>query len=378
MSTIIKDIEAIDLLLDTKYDKQLKEIYTKIINSIRISEQEALTVYKESSLNTLGILANLIRVRKHGKNTYFNRNIHVEPTNICTYKCKFCSYARTKGDIDAWEYSIDEILSQIALYANQITEIHIVGGVHPERDLDFYVNLLSKVREKYPDIHIKAFTAVELDYMAKKSGLSVAEAILKLKNVGLDSIPGGGAEIFNDEIRKVICGSKSNAGKWLEIHEAAHKNGVMSNATMLYGHIETIADRINHLSILRNLQDRTNGFNAFIPLKYKNSNNELSHIDEVTIIEDLKLFAISRIFLDNISHLKAYWPMLGKENALLALDFGADDFDGTILDTTKIYSMAGSKEERPSLLVDEMVTLLKSANKIPVERDSLYNKIREM
>lgn len=355
----------------------LNGISDKVLAGDRISPEESLFLYNEAELSFLGMLANHVREAKNGRKTFFNRNIHVEPTNICIYQCKFCSYSRKQGDEGSWDYSIDEILAMVERYpVGSITEVHIVGGVHPDRDLEYYKMMVSSIKKARPELHVKGFTAIELDFMVRKAGLDVHEGLRQLKDAGLQSIPGGGAEIFDDEIRRQICGDKSKAEMWLTIHEAAHDVGLPSNATMLYGHVETIQHRVDHLTKLRDLQDRTGGFNAFIPLKYKHKNNLLSHIPEITAIEDLKCYALCRIFLDNFPHVKAYWPMIGKDMALLSLAYGADDMDGTIDDTTKIYSMAGAADTSPAMSTDEMVRLIKGAGFEPVERDSVYQTVR--
>ena len=363
------------ILKHLRIDSEIRNISEKIIEGERVTASEALFQYEKAELNLLGMLAHKVRSRINGKNTYFNRNFHLEPTNICIHNCRFCSYSRKMGEKDIWEYSLEEMLKIVSRYKNSnVTEVHIVGGVHPNRDLEYYGKLIQEIKKLLPDIHVKAFTAVELDHMIKKAHLSVTDGLKKLKQYGLDSIPGGGAEIFNPEIRRKICHEKSDSNTWLAIHEAAHREGIQSNATMLYGHIENYSHRVDHLSQLRNLQDKTNGFNAFIPLKYKNK-NKLSNIEESTIIEDLKNFAVCRIFLDNIPHLKAYWPMTGKEIAQLSLEYGVDDLDGTIDDTTKIYSMAGSMEVKPGMTASDMKKLITGAGFKPVERDSVYNII---
>jgi len=360
-----------------KLDAKLLDIASKVTEGKRISTDDCLTLFEKGELGFVGMLANHIREQRHGKKTFFNRNIHIEPTNICIYQCKFCAYFRKEGEEGSWNYSIDEILKKIETYpVGSITEVHIVGGVHPDKDLHYYGEMIAAIHKTRPELHIKGFTAIELDFMIRKSNVTVEDGLKKLKEYGLESIPGGGAEIFNDDIRKQICGDKSKATMWLNVHETAHKVGLPSNATILYGHIETFADRVDHLNKLRDLQDRTNGFNAFIPLKYKHKNNLLSHIAELTSIEDLRNYAISRIFLDNFAHIKAYWPMIGKELALTSLSFGVDDMDGTIDDTTKIYSMAGSTEETPGMTSSQMVELIKHNGFEPVERDSVYNIVR--
>ena len=357
-------------------DSNLKKIAEKVIENIRISDDDALQLFEKGELGFLGILANYVREQKHGDRTYFNKNFHIEPTNICIYNCKFCSYVRKIGQKGAWEYTIDEVLKTVESYKNTgVTEVHIVGGVHPKRDLHYYGEMMSEIKKIMPNIHIKAFTAVELEYMIKKAKLSVEEGLRKLKEYGLDSIPGGGAEIFHPDVRKEICDEKASASMWLNIHETAHKVGLPSNATILYGHTEKYKHRVHHMSKLRELQDKTAGFNTFIPLKYRKENNNLSHIGEVTSIEDLKNYAVSRIYLDNFPHIKAYWPSIGKEIAQLSLSFGVDDIDGTIDDSTKIYSMAGAEDQNPKMTTQDMVKLIKDAKRTPIERDTLYNNV---
>lgn len=364
------------LLNSTNIDTDLKKIAEKIVNNIRINDEEAILLYEKAELGFLGMLANFIREKKHGDKTYFNKNFHIEPTNICIYNCKFCSYYRKIGQEGAWEFSIDEILKIVESYKNTgVTEVHIVGGVHPKRDLYYYGEMMQKIKKIIPDIHIKAFTAVELEYMIKKAKLSLEEGLKKLKEYGLDSIPGGGAEIFHPDIRKQICDEKASTDMWLTIHETAHKVGIPSNATILYGHIEEYSHRVHHMSKLRDLQDKTAGFNTYIPLKYRKENNSLSHIGEVTSIEDLKNYAVSRIYLDNFPHIKAYWPSIGKEIAQLSLSFGVDDIDGTIDDSTKIYSMAGAEDQNPKMTTQDLVNLVKDVKRTPIERDTLYNVI---
>jgi len=349
----------------------------KVLSGQRLDQNDALFLYQEAELGLLGILANHIREKLNKDYTYFNRNFHFEPTNICIYNCKFCSYKRKINEPDSWEYTYEDLLDRLKHYDGKaLTEIHIVGGVHPKRDLHYYGKMLQMVKQHRPDIHIKAFTAIELDFMIRKARMSIKEGLLALKEYGLDSIPGGGAEIFSEEIRKQVCDDKSSSEFWLNIHRTAHELGIPSNATILYGHIESYADRVDHMNRLRELQDETNGFNVYIPLKFKKENNLLSEIGEVSTIEDLRNFAISRIFLDNFPHIKAYWPMIGKDITQLSLSFGVDDIDGTIDDSTKIYSMAGSEDQTPKLSTDELVTLIKEARRIPVERDTLYNDIK--
>ncbi len=365
----------LDLLNQTE-NSELKLIAGKVVSGTRISVEDGAILFKEADLSLLGLLASIVR-RKHNDNfAYFNRNFHIEPTNKCIYNCRFCSYHKPEGDPDSWEYSHDDMLEMVRRFDNkEVTEVHIVGGVHPSYDLHYWGSLIKKIKEHRPALHVKAFSAIELDYMINKAGFSIEEGLKLLKGYGLDSIPGGGAEIFDEELRKLICDEKASSNLWLTIHETAHRVGLSSNATMLYGHLETYNQRIDHLNRLRILQDKTKGFNAFIPLKYKKANNSMSYLGEVNLIEDLRNYAVSRIFLDNFDHIKAYWPMIGKEGAQLSLAFGADDMDGTIDDTTRIYSMAGSKEEKPVMSTDEICKIIREAGFVPVERDSVYKPI---
>lgn len=357
----------------------LEPVISKVQNAIRISPDEALLLYKEAPLGLLASLANGVRERLHGHKTFFNRNFHIEPTNKCVFDCKFCAYSRNfQQHEDAWELSRDQMLDIVRKYENEpVTEVHIVGGVHPKMNLMYFAELVRDIHEMRPDIHIKGFTAVELEYMFRKAKVSVEEGMRIMKEHGLQSIPGGGAEIFDSEIRNQICKDKGTAEEWLEIHETAHDIGMHSNCTMLYGHIENYAHRVDHMNRLRDLQDRTKGFNCFIPLKFRNGDNEMSYVPEVSLIEDLRCYAMARIFMDNIPHLKAYWPMIGRNNAQLLLSFGVDDLDGTIDDTTKIYSMAGAEEKNPALTTKDLVNMIRDVNRIPVERDSLYNELKD-
>lgn len=360
---------------------QLSDLHERITNKIiqqqRLTVEEGIELFN-FDLGILGIIASFQNNKKNQDKVFFNKNFHIEPTNICIYDCTFCSYHRKINQEGSWEYSMDDILKKAKSYKNTgVTEVHIVGGVHPNRDLNYYGEMIQRIKEILPDIHVKAFTAVELDFMIKKAHMSLEEGLLKLKEYGLNSIPGGGAEIFEPEIRKQVCHEKSTAEQWLNLHKTAHKVGLPSNATMLYGHLENNRHRIEHLDKLRELQDQTKGFNTFIPLKFKKANNSLSYIGEVSTLEDLKIFAISRIYLDNFDHIKAYWPMLGKDVSQIALSFGVDDIDGTIDDSTKIYSMAGAKDQKPTMTTNDLVELIKTAGKKPIERDTVYNTVKE-
>lgn len=358
---------------------EMRNIADKVLNNERISFDEGVLLYEKGELGFVGALANYIRNSKHGDKTYFNRNFHIEPTNICVFDCKFCSYSKLlKHKHEAWEMSMEQMLDIVRSYKDQpVTEVHIVGGVHPKMGLMFFGDLIKAVKEIRPDIHVKAFTAVELEYMARKAKMSYKEALQYLKDCGQNSLPGGGAEIFHPEIRTQICEDKCTGDEWLEIHRAAHELDMPSNATILYGHIEKFWHRVDHMEQLRKLQDETGGFNTFIPLKFRNKDNQMSNIPEVSVIEDLRNYAISRIYMDNFPHLKAYWPMIGRNTAQMSLNFGVNDIDGTIDDSTKIYSMAGAEEQTPALSTRELVNLIKAIGRQPIERDTTYHVIKD-
>lgn len=360
-------------------DPGMRQIALKVLNGDRITPSEGLQLFERGEVAFLGALANFVREKKNGNVTYFNRNFHIEPTNLCVFSCKFCSYSRTfKNREDGWELSEEQMLDKVHSYDGQpVTEVHIVGGVHPKMNLEFFEGLIRKIKAHRPDLHVKAFTAVELDYMFKKAKVSIEEGLKRLRDAGMDSMPGGGAEIFDETVRAEICGDKCSSDVWLQIHETAHRLGMHSNATILYGHIESYENRIDHLERLRQLQDRTGGFNTFIPLKFRNQNNEMDDVPEVNVTEDLRCYAVSRIYLDNFKHVKAYWPMIGRQTACLTQSFGVDDLDGTIDDSTKIYSMAGAEEQTPSLTTGQLVELIRQSGRTPVERDTLYRVVRD-
>ncbi|MBC7721841.1 MAG: aminofutalosine synthase MqnE [Pedobacter sp.] len=374
--TVLHDVSQI---VGAVKDEDLKSIGNKILSKKRISFDDGVILFQKGSLSYLGALANFVREEKHGNKTYFNRNFHIEPTNVCVFSCKFCSYSQLYAHRDeGWELSIDQMMHIVKSYDGKpVTEVHIVGGVHPKLNLAFFVELLKTIKAHRPELHIKGFTPVELDYMFRKAKVTTEEGMRQAHEAGLDSLPGGGAEIFHPDIRTQICDDKVDANGWLDIHKTAHKLGMHSNATMLYGHIEEYWHRIDHMDRLRRLQDETAGFNTFIPLKFRNKNNDMSYVNESTVIEDMKMYAVARLYLDNFSHIKAYWPMLGRKNAQLTLSFGVNDIDGTIDDSTKIYSMAGSEEQTPSMSTAQLVTLIKQVKRQPVERDTIYNEIRD-
>ena len=369
----------IEIIIAAEQDNQLQKIGQKIIHNERISFDEGVYLFEKASLPFVGALANWKRESLHGDTTYFNKNFHIEPTNVCVFSCKFCSYSKLYAHKEeGWELTIDQMMDIVKSYDGKpVTEVHIVGGVHPKLTLEFFITLLKAIKAHRPDLHIKGFTPVELDYMFRKANLSTEEGMKRAHEAGLDSLPGGGAEIFHPDIRNIICADKATGDEWLHIHKTAHLLGMHSNATLLYGHIEKAEHRIDHMERLRQLQDETKGFNTFIPLKFRNKDNDMHDVPESTMANDLKMYAISRLYLDNFPHVKAYWPMLGREVAQLTLSYGVNDIDGTIDDTTKIYSMAGSEEQTPAMTTEELVRLIKQAHRKPVERGTLYNVIQD-
>ncbi|RYG02577.1 MAG: aminofutalosine synthase MqnE [Chitinophagaceae bacterium] len=369
--------ENISQIIASEHNPELVSIAHKIVSKDRITPAEGITLFEKGSLPFLGALANMVRERLHGNTTYFNRNFHIEPTNVCVFSCKFCSYSKLYAHRDeGWELSMDQMLDIVKKYDGQpVTEVHVVGGVHPKLTLEFFADLLKRIKAHRPELHIKGFTPVELDYMFRKAKVSVEDGMKYLHECGLDSLPGGGAEIFHPDVRTIIADDKVDAEGWLHIHRAAHELGMHSNATMLYGHIEKFEHRIDHMERLRSLQDQTGGFNTFIPLKFRNKQNDMSDVPESSVIEDMKMYAVARLYMDNFPHIKAYWPMLGRQNAQLTLSFGVNDIDGTIDDSTKIYSMAGSEEQTPSMTTEQLVSLIRQVKRKPVERDTLYKEI---
>jgi len=369
----------IEIIIASEKDNLLQKIGNKVIHNERISFEEGVYLFEKASLPYVGALANWKRESLHGDTTYFNKNFHIEPTNVCVFSCKFCSYSKLYAHKEeGWELTIDQMMDIVKSYDGKpVTEVHIVGGVHPKLTLEFFISLLKAIKAHRPELHIKGFTPVELDYMFRKANLSTEEGMKRAHEAGLDSLPGGGAEIFHPDIRNIICADKATGDQWLHIHRTAHNLGMHSNATLLYGHIEKAEHRIDHMERLRQLQDETKGFNTFIPLKFRNKDNDMHDVPESTMSNDLKMYAISRLYLDNFPHVKAYWPMLGREIAQLTLSYGVNDIDGTIDDTTKIYSMAGSEEQTPVMTTEELVRLIKQAHRKPVERGTLYNVIQD-
>jgi aminodeoxyfutalosine synthase len=370
---------TIEVIIAAEKDNLLQKIGNKVIHNERISFDEGIYLFEKASIPYVGALANWKRESLHGDTTYFNKNFHIEPTNVCVFSCKFCSYSKLYAHKEeGWELTIDQMMDIVKSYDGKpVTEVHIVGGVHPKLTLEFFISLLKAIKAHRPELHIKGFTPVELDYMFRKANLSTEEGMKRAHEAGLDSLPGGGAEIFHPDIRNIICADKATGDEWLHIHRTAHNLGMHSNATLLYGHIEKAEHRIDHMERLRQLQDETKGFNTFIPLKFRNKDNDMHDVPESTMAYDLKMYAISRLYLDNFPHVKAYWPMLGREIAQLTLSYGVNDIDGTIDDTTKIYSMAGSEEQNPVMTTEELVRLIKQAHRKPVERGTLYNVIQD-
>ena len=365
-------------MLELNLPESIRAITDKIENRERITTAEATVLWEGAPLALLGMLADGVRRGKNGDAVYYNRNVHIEPTNVCLFRCRFCSFRRNEDEPGAWNHTVEEIARIARGYAGSgITEVHIVGGVHPSHTLDIYIDMIRAVKGALPEVTVKAFTAIELGYMIRRAGLPLEVGLRMLKEAGMEAMPGGGAEIFDEELRARICPEKGSSAEWLEVHETAHGLGIKANATMLYGHAETVVHRIDHLDRLRTLQDRTGGFDAFIPLKFRNRRNEMSKLGETGIADDMRTLAMSRIFLDNFPHIKAYWPMYGKTAAAIALAFGADDVDGTIGDTTKIYSMAGAEDANPSLTVAEIERMAADAGLRAVERDTFYNPVRK-
>jgi aminodeoxyfutalosine synthase len=345
--------------------------------TVRLDESDALQCLTTPHLLHLGRLADSVRRRLHGDVAFYNVNRHINPTNVCvyTYNCKFCSFAALKDEPHAWQMSHEQVYEHAAQQGgNDITELHIVGGLHPDLDLTWYEEMLRGLRHRFPRAHLKAFTAIEIGWFAKREKLSIGEVLRRLVDAGLGSLPGGGAEIFHPEVREIICDGKLDADEWIEVHRVAHGMGLRTNCTMLYGHVERPEHRVDHMMRLRALQDETGGFNCFIPLAYHPENNYLGLKYHTTGSEDLRHLATARLVLDNIPHVKAYWVMVTPKLAQVALSFGADDMDGTVVEET-IYHMAGAQTDQ-SLSRGELERILRDAGFTPVERDTLYQPIR--
>ena len=352
----------------------IEQINNKVASNKRLTRKDGLELFKSNDLLALGRMAAHVAEKKNGKRVYFVRNMHINPTNICVNRCKFCAFSRSRGEPGAYEMSIDDILNKALSAEKGVRELHIVSGLHPDLPFEWYLDMLRALKKELPKIHLKAFTAVEIDYLAKLSGLTLTDTLLKLKEAGLGSLPGGGAEIFNTAVRNTLCAEKISGDRWLEVIKAAHKVGLKSNATMLYGHIETYEHRIDHLIKLRDLQDKTGGFQAFIPLSFHSQNTEIKKSAYTTGFDDLKTLAISRLMLDNFDHIKAYWIMLGEKIAQVSLSFGVDDLDGTVVEE-RITKAAGGTTDG-SMNKDDIVYLIKQAGRTPVERDTVYNIVK--
>jgi aminodeoxyfutalosine synthase len=353
-----------------------EHIAAKIRADQRISAEEALFLFNSNDLLAVGELAALANERKNGKNVYFNVNRHINPTNICINRCAFCAFSRTPGDKGAYTMALEEICRKAKQAEEEgATEVHIVGGLHPDLPFEYYEQALGAIRHVAPTLHIKAFTAVEIDYFGRISGLAIEQVLERLKAAGLGSMPGGGAEILVEEVRQRICPEKISGARWLEIIRLAHVAGLKTNATMLYGHVEGLADRVAHMEMLRELQDRTGGFQAFIPLAFQPENSDLKLDNKGTSgLDDLKTLAVARIFLDNFSHIKAYWVMLGEKIAQVALSFGVNDLDGTVVEE-RIGHDAGARSPQ-SLSKEGIIRLIGKAGRTPVERDTLYRPLK--
>jgi aminodeoxyfutalosine synthase len=353
----------------------LGEIAEKLAQGERLSKDDAVTLMNSNDILLLGQLANTIKEKKTGNYAYFNVNRHINLTNICVSRCKFCAFSRDKSDPDAYAMTLDEVLA-IARSARDlgITEFHIVSGLHPDLPFDYYVEVISRLKGIMPDVHIQAFTAVEIDYFSKIAKVPTKEVLIRLKDAGLGSLPGGGAEILNHRVREAVCSKKATSEEWLDVMRTAHTLGLKSNATMLYGHVETVEERVDHLLTLRALQDETGGFQSFIPLPFHPQNTQLPDFKKPTAFENLKILSISRLVLDNFPHVKAFWIMLGLKVAQLSLLFGVDDLDGTVVEE-KITHAAGADTDQ-SISKEELLAFIASTGRIPVERDTLYNTIK--
>ncbi len=358
-------------------DERLEDIYSKVLKNSRLSKEDGIIIYETHDLIGLGRIADHVRRSLHGNKAFYVYNEHLNYTNICKNRCRFCAYAKDRGEDGAYVLSLEDIEKRLKAHLSEpITEMHIVGGLNEALGFDYYIDLLKTIRKIRPRVTIKAFTCVEIDYLSNLAGFSIEETIARLKDAGLAMMPGGGAEVLNSRIQKALFPRKIGHNRWLEIVKAVHKAGIKTNATMLYGHIETIEERVDHLISLREVQDETHGFSAFIPLAFHSQNTELSYLPPTTAMDDLKNVAAARLMLDNFEHIKAYWVMIGESLAQVALNFGADDLDGTIMEE-RITHTAGAKSAR-GLTRTQMKDLILAAGFEPVERDSFYNPVHRM
>lgn len=352
----------------------LGDILNKVRNEERLSVEDGIRLYKCPDLLSVGYLANIVRQRKNGDKTFFIYNQHINYSNICTNLCKFCAFGKDKDSDLAYEMSVEDVRGKVRERLDEpITEIHMVGGIHPDLPYSYYTDLLKVIKQERPDVHIQAFTCVEIAHLADISGLGVEGVLEDMREAGLGSIPGGGAEVFSPRIRELTCEKKLSGPGWLDVAKIAHRLGIHTNATMLYGHIETVEERLEHLEMLRDAQDETNGFLAYIPLAFHPQNTELSNLSRTSGIDDLKNIAVARCFLDNFPHIKAYWVMIGQKLAQIALSFGADDVDGTVKEEI-ITHMAGAETEQ-AMTREQLLRLIREAGRTPIERDTLYNVV---
>jgi len=353
----------------------LGDILAKIKDGERLSIADGIRLFQSPDLLAIGYIANMVRERKNGNNAYFIYNQHINYSNICTNLCKFCAFGKDKDSALAYEMSVEEVRAKVRERLSEpVTEIHMVGGIHPDLPYSYYTDLLTVIKEERPDVHIQAFTCVEIAHLGEISGLGTKGVLQDLKKAGLGSIPGGGAEVFSPRIRALTCEKKLSGSGWLEVAKTAHSIGLNTNATMLYGHIETVEERVEHLDMLRQAQDETGGFLAYIPLAFHPKNTELATLARTSGVDDLKNIAVARCFLDNFPHIKAYWVMIGQKLSQIALSFGADDVDGTVKEEI-ITHMAGAETEQ-AMSREQLLRLIKDAGRIPVERDTLYNVIQ--
>jgi aminodeoxyfutalosine synthase len=356
-------------------DRRLEGIREKVEAGQRLSYDDGLALYRSNDLLALGYMANIVRERLHGDVTYFNVNRHINPTDVCVASCRLCAFGKQKRDPTSYTMSLEQVWDVAGKgWSEAITEFHIVGGLHPELNLDWFCQMLRGLKERFPQIHLKAFTMVEIGYFARREKKSVREVLVQLRDAGMDSLPGGGAEVFSERVRRIICDHKLTGDEWLETARTAHELGLHSNCTMLYGHIENDEDRVDHLVRLRALQDETNGFVTYIPLAFHPQNTALSHIPKTTGFDDLKNIAVARLMLDNIPHIKAYWIMMTPQVAQVALRFGSNDIDGTVVEE-KIYHEAGATTSQ-SMRRGELLRLIRLAGRTPVERDTLYRPVQ--
>ena len=356
-------------------DARLLPILAKVQAGERLSFEDGLAMYRSPDILAVGHMANLVRERLHGDETYYNVNRHINPTDVCVASCRLCAFGKKVRDPKAYTMSLEEVWEKAGIgYTEAVTEFHIVGGLHPELGVDWFCEMLRGLKLRFPDVHLKAMTMVEVSYLAQRAKISIRETLQRLKDAGLDSLPGGGAEVFSERVRRIICDHKIDGSEWLTVARTAHQLGLRSNCTMLYGHIETEVDRVDHLIKLRELQDETGGFQTFIPLAFHPDNTALDHISPTTGFDDLRNIAVSRLMLDNIAHIKAYWVMMTPRIAQIALRFGADDLDGTVVEE-KIYHDAGATTSQ-SLRRGELLRLIREAGRVPVERDTLYRPVQ--